>query len=344
MLFLNSGAAVLIFLGLVIITILVIFRVNKYSNRVFTISEKAFGKDYIFHLYQSYKHFRILATVGMVLIVISTICLVGRPASLLKNVQNHSNSDIELCLDVSGSALVYDKKIVEFYRNSIGDFSGQRIGLTIFNSTARQVFPLTVDYKLAKSRLDEAYNAFKNINDRLSLNSLSETDLQTLALFIKGTSTNSAANSLIGDGLASCVLAFGDTGDNNYIQGVSREKTIIFATDNALAGNPIYTLEQAMILVKQNNIKLQSIYLPSDDSVNVDNSDNMRFLTNRYGGNYYDSTDPKIITSIISDINANTNITVTDQSKRYIDFPQIFVLVLLTGLILYLLSIYKINE
>ncbi|MDR3152204.1 MAG: hypothetical protein LBT85_01915 [Bifidobacteriaceae bacterium] len=344
MLFVNMNFAICFIIAFISLVAFAIYNTKKIDNKKFVITELAFSKPEIFALKKTYQRLKIMAIIGITLVILNTLCLVARPIVLSNNNQAYSNNDIQLCLDVSGSTLGYDKKIIEFYRNLLSSFSGQRLGLTIFNSTSRQVFPLTTDYKLAKSRLDEAYNAFKNINDRSSLDSLSETDLQQLALFTKGTSTNSAANSLIGDGLASCVFSFGKMGDNNYIEGQGRDKTIIFATDNALAGSPIYTLEDAMALTKQNGIKLESIYLSSSDSADVDNSDNMHALTNKYGGKFYSSQDSKMISSIISEINSSTNFLTTDQIKNYIDSPQIFIIGLLLGLILYLFAIYRLNE
>ena len=53
-----------------------------------------------------------------------------------------------LCLDVSGSALPYDRQVIGTYRDLVRSFEGERIGLSIFNSTSRTVFPLTDDYEL----------------------------------------------------------------------------------------------------------------------------------------------------------------------------------------------------
>ncbi|MDR3116364.1 MAG: VWA domain-containing protein [Bifidobacteriaceae bacterium] len=344
MTFVNINFAIFFVAVFILIAAFIIYNAKKFDSKKFVITEIAFPEQEIFAVKKNYLKLKIIAIIGIVVIILSSLCLVARPISLSGDNQSYSNNDIELCLDVSGSTLSYDKKIIEFYRNLLSSFSGQRLGLTIFNSTSRQVFPLTTDYKLAKSRLDEAYNAFKNINDRSSLDSLTEADLQQLALFTKGTSTNSAANSLIGDGLASCVFSFGKMGDNNYMESQDRDKTIIFATDNALAGNPIYTLEDAMALAKQNKIKLESIYLSSSDSLDVDNSDNMHALTNKYGGNFYSSQDSKMIDSIISEINSSTNFLNSDQIKNYIDDPEFFVLGLLFGLLLYLFATYKLNE
>lgn len=342
--FVSSPFAVFCAFTVLAIIVVVIYRFNQMSNKQFVITESAFGDKPIQDLQKLYSRYKKLAIVGMIIMIISALCLAGRPILGQGASENNSKSDIELCLDVSGSTLAYDKGIIDFYQNLVDSFSGQRIGLTIFNSTARQVFPLTTDYALAKDRLDTAADAFKNINDKSALDNLSEADLEKLALFTKGTSTNSGANSLIGDGLASCVFAFGDNSDNNSLEEQDRDKTVIFGTDNALAGNPIYTLEDAMNLAKQNNIKLESIYLASSDSSNPDNANNMHALTDKYGGDFYNSNDPKMINSIVDNINKQTNQTINTDFINYIDFPQIFILVLFLGLGIYIFATYKLNE
>ncbi|MDR2799187.1 MAG: VWA domain-containing protein [Bifidobacteriaceae bacterium] len=344
MTFANPTFAIIGAAAILAIIAFVIYKSADASDKKFVITETAFSDHAIADLKKIYFRYKALAASGIVIMVISALCLAGRPVIGKTGSENYSNNDIELCLDVSGSTLAYDKGIINFYQSLVSSFSGQRIGLTIFNSTARQVFPLTTDYTLAKERLDTAADAFKNINDKSSLDNLTETDLEKLALFTKGTSTNSAANSLIGDGLASCVFSFGSMGDNNSLEEKGRDKTIVFATDNALAGNPIYTLDSAMNLAKQNEIKLESIYLSSTDSENVDNSDNMHALTNKYAGDFYNSSDPKMIGSIVDSINKQTNSVNNNEYINYIDFPEIFVALLFLGLALYIFATYKINE
>ena len=75
--------------------------------------------------------------------------LVGRPARVAAEDEHSANRDIVLCLDVSGSTLPYDQQVIATYRTLISHFKGERIGLSIFNSTSRTVFPLTDDYTMA---------------------------------------------------------------------------------------------------------------------------------------------------------------------------------------------------
>lgn len=58
-----------------------------------------------------------------------------------------------LCLDVSGSMAEVDMEILDTFLELTDDFKGERIGLTIFNASPVQVFPLTDDYEFVKEHL-----------------------------------------------------------------------------------------------------------------------------------------------------------------------------------------------
>lgn len=75
-----------------------------------------------------------------------TFALIARPATVDQGEERASSRDVVLCLDVSGSTLPYDREVIDTYRDLVSHFQGERIGMSIFNSTSRTVFPLTDDY------------------------------------------------------------------------------------------------------------------------------------------------------------------------------------------------------
>ena len=83
------------------------------------------------------------AVVLLVMALVLAIALVARPSTVDEGEERASSRDIVLCLDVSGSALPYDREVIDTYRTLVDNFKGERIGLSIFNSTSRTVFPLT---------------------------------------------------------------------------------------------------------------------------------------------------------------------------------------------------------
>ena len=100
-----------------------------------------------------------LLTVALLLAVV----LSARPAQVDADSERASSRDIVLCLDVSGSALPYDRQVIGTYRDLVRSFEGERIGLSIFNSTSRTVFPLTDDYELVTAQLDEAERLLRGV-------------------------------------------------------------------------------------------------------------------------------------------------------------------------------------
>ena len=79
--------------------------------------------------------------------------------------------------------------------------------------------------------------------------------------------TEEGGSSLIGDGLASCVFRF-DRLDEE------RARSIVFATDNALAGEPLVTLSDAAQLAAERGIRVYAVapayYITDDDAAELE--------------------------------------------------------------------------
>lgn len=103
-----------------------------------------------------FRQWRVLSRLAVILLVVAlalATALVARPSTVDEGEEKASSRDIVLCLDVSGSALPYDREVIDTYRQLVDSFKGERIGLSIFNSTSRTVFPLTDDYELVSKQL-----------------------------------------------------------------------------------------------------------------------------------------------------------------------------------------------
>lgn len=158
--------------------------------------------------------------------------IAGRIIDPVASAAQKANRDIVLCLDVSGSMVSVDQQLLDVYLDLSERLSGERIGLMLFDSTAVTVFPLTDDPGWIRDQL---------LDTKRKLESES----------IPGTNL-APGSSLIGDGLASCVQRF-DQRDR------TRSRTVVFATDNELAGEPLYTLEQATGLAVDADIMVYGI-------------------------------------------------------------------------------------
>jgi Ca-activated chloride channel homolog len=159
------------------------------------------------------------------------------------------NRDIVLCLDVSGSMTAADAAIVQRFLELVEQFHGERIALVVWDSSAAQVFPLNDDYDYVEEQL--AAIADETSTDVGDVGDVFGGDPDGTPPLWAGTTLGNGS-SLIGDGLASCVLRF----DN---PDLDRSRTIILATDNQLAGSPIVTLEEATSFAIERDIRVYGI-------------------------------------------------------------------------------------
>ena len=183
--------------------------------------------------------------------------------------------DVELCLDVSGSMKELDESILRQFEGIANGLPGDRVGLTIWNASAITVFPLTDDAGYVDAMLGFAV-------DQLNRGARS---------FVLG--TEEGGSSLIGDGLASCVLRF-DRPDEE------RARSIIFATDNKLAGDPLLSLTEAAALARQRGIRVYAV--AAADTITDDEAAELRAAAESTGGAYVTTDDEQVVDAVIAEI------------------------------------------
>lgn len=251
----------------------------------------------------------------LALFVLTTLfasVLAGRPVAVRTQNDKLATRDIVLCLDVSGSMLEYDSEIVEKFRSMVDSFRGERIALVMWNSTARTVFPLTDDYPMVSSELDHIATVLNKISDPYTIN---KADLNDVFDVLVGTAAlDGQSASLIGDGLANCVLTFD-------LQDQERSRSIIFATDNELAGNPVYQLNEAATFAKERGISVLGMFVPGSLS-SASRADFERDLQ-AAGGKVYDTRSPETVDAVIDEI-TSTQAAELDAQARSVqtDEPQ----------------------
>src|SRR5690606_4037591 len=201
-----------------------------------------------------YRALQGLTAAGLLVAVVGAGAVAARPVETDVVVDRLGTRDIVLCLDVSGSMIEYDGAVLKVFQELVDNFEGERIALSIFNSTSRTVFPLTDDYTLVQEELQAGIDALDKDPATFDYTGGSDdAEILEYAQFTAGTTANLAGASLIGDGLASCALQF-DAEDTE------RSRSIILATDNYVSGEPIYTLPQAAELVASRDIRLHGIF------------------------------------------------------------------------------------
>lgn len=161
----------------------------------------------------------------------------ARPMSAQTTQPVDTSRDIMLCLDVSGSMSEVDVEVLSVFDELLDGFEGERIGLTIFNSSPVQIFPLTDDYDFIREHLASMMQSFDYVDK------IPEHWVGTL---------NGDGASLIGDGLAACTMGFDHPDDD-------RSRSVIFATDNEVNGASIVTLDEASAYAASKGVRVFAI-------------------------------------------------------------------------------------
>lgn len=239
---------------------------------------------------------RVLLVAVSVLGLVGSSVLAGRIATERIQSPTFASRDIVLCLDVSGSMYQYDTEILKTFAELTDSFDGERVGLSIFNSTSRTVFPLTNDYDLVKNQLLDASQAidFDEQGFRTGSREYSDDKVRQYADFIEGTRGIDDQASIVPDGLAACGQLFDQGADE-------RSRSVIFASDNEVNGEPIYTLDEAAATLDRREATLYTFY-PGAYECDRTCADELRSVTEGHGGHFYSSSDPDAIPTILSEI------------------------------------------
>ena len=241
--------------------------------------------------------------------------LAARPSSTQVVEPPSYKRDIVLCLDVSGSMTEVDAQIVDTFAQLAQGLDGERIGLTLFDSSAVTAFPLTDDYDFVTEQL-QRYGA--------SFDSLGEDGTR----YWSGTDLGEGA-SLIGDGLASCVLGF-DGGSES-----TRPKSVVLATDNYVNGQALVTLTEAGELAAERDVRVYALN-PADyssDAVADEVAGELEQVAVDTGGAYYALGDDGTVAAVIAAIDDREAGLFTGTRRLVVtDQPQGLVVAALLGL------------
>lgn len=202
----------------------------------------------------------------------------ARPQSMHVISPENANRDIVLCLDVSGSMQDVVVETLDVYEEMLNSFEGERIGLTIFNASPVQIFPLTDDYSFVKRELARIKDSFTYSDDYPE--------------HWAGTLSGPGA-SLIGDGLASCVIGFDHAGEE-------RSRTVILATDNDVQGASTVSITEASAYAKQQDVRVYAIN-PAE-GMSPENSQELGEAMRLTGGQSYGLREQTAVPDIISQV------------------------------------------
>ena len=221
-----------------------------------------------------------------------------------------ASRDIVLCLDASGSMLEYDSEIGDAFKSLVEHFNGERVSLYLWSARSVRKFPLTDDYTMVNENLETLSSLLRN--GVISKTSNGYRITNDLARYLEGTEDpDEQAASLIGDGLASCVLGFDHTDQE-------RSRTIILASDNEVNGEGLYSLKEAIDFAKRQKVEVIGLY---PGSALTTEGEDMKNQIESTGGEFYTMSSSGTVDSIIQNIEAqqkrevegDARVTVTDR-------------------------------
>ena len=203
--------------------------------------------------------------VALSLVGLAAVGLTMRPVSDRHPTGRSRNRDVMLCLDVSGSMIELDAVVLASSPTLAAGLRGERIGLTIFNGSAVSVFPLTDDAGYIAETLDDAAT------------SLAER---------KRCSRGDEGGRQVADRRRARVVR-----DAFRPADEQRSRSIVFVTDNTLAGEPIMTIRQAAALVRDRDIRVYAI--AADDRITAEDAAELRAAAEATGGAYFETDDAR---------------------------------------------------
>jgi len=222
----------------------------------------------------------------------------------------NTSRDIMLCLDVSGSMSDVDVEVLSVFEELLKGFEGERIGLTIFNSSPVQVFPLTDDYTFVRDQLKSVRSSFDYADET------PEHWVGTL---------NGPGASLIGDGLAACTMRFDHQDDE-------RSRSVILATDNELSGASILTIEEAAQYAASKNVRVFALNPVEGKDAEV--SAQLAGAARLTGGQSYALRDTTTVGDIISEIQKQEATALKGQAQVIlVDSPNLWIALMLVAVL-----------
>lgn len=325
------------------------------AARVFSLDDDL-NTEFASRLFRRWRWLNRAAMALLAVAALLSVTLAARPSTVDSSQERSANRDIVLCLDVSGSTLPYDRQVIDTYRDLVSRFQGERIGMSIFNSTSRTVFPLTDDYDLVSRQLRESSDILKGVESQDDIDKMSDSDYQRISDWLEGTQNRKDTTSLIGDGVVSCAAMLpgftygssGSTGSSSSADASakrSRAASIVLATDNVVSGTPTYTLEQALDLTTQAGITVDGLFSGPRASEGENTTTRMRQLIEAHDGVFLTQANGSSVDELVRDIDGRRE---TQERQAHqaavVDDPKWWTLALSIALGLWLITVWRLKR
>ncbi|MEV4669364.1 VWA domain-containing protein [Microbacterium sp. LWO12-1.2] len=267
---------------------------------------------------------RVLALTGILALgavaVITAGVVAARPMSSQTIQPVNTSRDIMLCLDVSGSMTEVDVEVLSVFEELLDDFEGERIGLTIFNSSPVQIFPLTDDYEFIRRHLESIKSSFDYVDE------IPEHWVGTL---------NGNGASLIGDGLAACTMGFDRPDDE-------RSRSVIFATDNEVNGASIVTLQEAAAYAASKDVRVFALNPVQGKDADV--SAELAAAAEATGGAAFGLRDTTTVSDIVTQVQEQEATALRGEAQIvWTDSPNLWIAVLMVAVLSFIIVVWRVR-
>lgn len=267
---------------------------------------------------------RVLALTGILALgavaVITAGVVAARPMSSQTIQPVNTSRDIMLCLDVSGSMTEVDVEVLSVFEELLDGFEGERIGLTIFNSSPVQIFPLTDDYEFIRRHLESIKSSFDYVDE------IPEHWVGTL---------NGNGASLIGDGLAACTMGFDRPDDE-------RSRSVIFATDNEVNGASIVTLQEAAAYASSKDVRVFALNPVQGKDADV--SAELSAAAEATGGAAFGLRDTTTVSDIVTQVQEQEATALRGEAQIvWTDTPNLWIAVLMVAVLSFIIVVWRVR-
>ncbi|WP_447947592.1 VWA domain-containing protein [Microbacterium maritypicum] len=244
----------------------------------------------------------------------------ARPMSAQTIQPVNTSRDIMLCLDVSGSMTEVDVEVLNVFDELLDSFEGERIGLTIFNSSPVQIFPLTDDYDFVREHIESMTRSFDYVDQ------VPEHWVGTL---------NGDGASLIGDGLAACTMGF----DN---PDAERSRSVIFATDNEVNGASIVTLDEAAAYAASKDVRVFALNPVQGKDADV--SAELSAAAEATGGAAFGLRDTTTVSDIVTQVQEQEATELRGEAQVvWTDTPNLWIVLLSICLLGFVVVLWRVR-
>ncbi|MCR5654620.1 MAG: hypothetical protein K6G07_03145 [Lachnospiraceae bacterium] len=284
--------------------------------------------------------------------LIMTLVLLARPSKTETVSNGTKKRDIFLCLDVSYSLYETNLALTEKMQEVVKGLDGDRVGITIFNTSSVLYVPMTDDYDFVIQKLEDLEQYFVlqdeymkgydgkymyEIDENRYYELLEELDYYDAGTLINNTTKGS---SLIGEGLSAALYSFPQINDE------ARTRIIIMSSDNSQEElrRPIVELKEASELCAKHDVTLFGLF-PSEAKYYVEASvpyttarKGFKEAMERTGGKFYEVSDHMTVSDILDNIQNQEAMEVQETTiTKVVDQPVVYLIVLSICLVILLM-------